>query len=121
MQILPAPSHSTGIELPETLKEFLTHITSPQGWLALLRHRPGHGWPLSMVAALELLAGFDNALPKRFPESKEQIRLAYELSKGRVLEDPIFLLCKEVLRVPFPAKLERPRPEVIADYMQIVR
>jgi hypothetical protein len=90
-------------------------------WRFLLRHRPGHGWPLSMVSALELLAGFDNALPKTFPASKEQIKFAYELSKGRILEDPTFLLCKEVLRVPFPPKLERPRPDVIADYMQVVR
>lgn len=73
-----------------------------------------------MISALELLAGFDNASAKAFAKSKEQIKLAYELSKGRVLEDPTFLLCKEVLRVPFPAKLERPRPDVIADYMQVV-
>lgn len=73
-----------------------------------------------MVSALELLAGFDGALTERFSEAKGRINLAYELSKGRVLEDPTFLLCREVLRVPFPSKLERPRPEVIADYMQVV-
>lgn len=73
-----------------------------------------------MVSGLELLAGFDNALSEKLPEAKTQIELAFQLSKGRILEDPTFLLCEEVLRVPFPAKLERPRPEVIADYMHVV-
>lgn len=73
-----------------------------------------------MVSALELLAGVDNALSEKFPEAKLQIEFAFQLSKGRLLEDPIFLLCKEVLRVPFPAKLGRPHPEVIADYMDVV-
>jgi hypothetical protein len=89
-------------------------------WLFLLRHRPGNGWPLSMISALELLAGFDGALFEKFPEAKAQIGLAHQLSKGRILEDPNFLLSKGVLRVPFPARLARPKPNVIADYMQVV-
>lgn len=88
-------------------------------WRFLLRHRPGHGWPLSIVTAVELLVGLDGASPQRFAHAKEQIGLAYRLSRGRVLEDPNFLFCKEVLRAPFPAKLARPRPELIADYMQV--
>lgn len=74
-----------------------------------------------MVSALELLVGLDGASTEKFPQAKERIDLAYDVSKGRILEEPVFLLCKEALRVPFPAKLERPRPEVIADYIQIVR
>lgn len=89
-------------------------------WRFLLRHRPGHGWPLSMVSALELLAGFDGASSEKFQEAKTQIEFACQLAKARLLEEPTFLLCKEVLRVPFPAKLERPRPELIADYMQVI-
>lgn len=73
-----------------------------------------------MVTALELLAGFDGAPPERFTEAKGGIELAYNLSKGRVLEEPNFLLCRDVLQVPFPAHIERPRPAVIADYMQVV-
>jgi len=73
-----------------------------------------------MVSALELLAGIDNASAQSFPEAKRAIDLAYQLANGRVLEEPVFLLCKEVLRVPFPAKLERPSPDLMADYMQIV-
>lgn len=74
-----------------------------------------------MVSGLELLAGIDDASAERFPKAKSGIDLAYELAKGRVLEEPVFLLCKEVFKVPFPAKLERPRPEVIADCVKIVR
>jgi hypothetical protein len=73
-----------------------------------------------MVSALELLAGIEGVSAERFPEAKTQIGLAYDLSKGRVLEDPTFLLCNEVLRAPFPTKLGRPDPDLIADYLQIV-
>jgi hypothetical protein len=34
-------------------------------WRYLLRHRPGHGWPLSLVTALELHM-FQSALLRRF-------------------------------------------------------
>jgi hypothetical protein len=60
---------------------------SESDWRFLIRHRPGHGWPLSIVSALELLAGVDNVSTERFAEAQAQITLAYELSKGRVLED----------------------------------
>jgi hypothetical protein len=93
---------------------------SLKDWRFLLRHRPGHGCPLSMVTALELLAGFDGASSERFWNAKGRINLACTLSKGRILEDPTFLLCTEVLRAPFPSKLERPRPILIADYMRVV-
>ena len=39
-----------------------------------------------MVSALELLAGFDNALSEKFPEAKMQIELAFQLSKGAFLK-----------------------------------
>jgi hypothetical protein len=90
-------------------------------WRFLLCHRPGHGWPLSAVTVLELLAGVDGLSAERFPEARQQIELACQLSKSRVLEEPRYLLCKEVLHVPFPAKLERLRPPVLLDYMQVMR
>jgi hypothetical protein len=88
-------------------------------WRFLIRHRPQHGWPLSTATVLELLVGLYKVSPERFSEAKEQIELAYNLSKGRVLEDPNFLLCKEVLCVSFPAKLGRLDPELLADYIHV--
>ncbi len=73
-------------------------------WRFLLKHRPGHGWPL------------------KFRRAKEQIDLACKLSKGRLpLEEPRLLLCKEVLGLPFPDTLPRLRPELLADHLEIVR
>ena len=92
-------------------------------WRFLLRHRPGHGWPLSFVTALELLAGLSTAPTDKFFAVKEQIELAYKLSKGRRApwDEPRFLFCKEVLGMPFPEKLGYVRPEVVADHMEVVR
>ena len=91
-------------------------------WRFLLKRRPGHGWPLSIVTATELLAGLPNVSSNRFVRAKGQIELACKLSKGRVpLEEPRFLLCKEVLGIPFPEKLGRLSPETIADHMKVVR
>ena len=91
-------------------------------WRFLLRHRPGHGWPISVVTALELLAALPGATLDKFQKLKGQIELAHKLSKGRVpLDDPRFLICKEVFRVPFPDKLPRIEPEVMADHMEVVR
>jgi hypothetical protein len=97
-------------------------VIAASDWRFLLRHRPGHGWPISVVTALELLAGLPDAPPEKFLRVKGQIELAYKLSKGRLpLEEPRFLLCKDVLRVPFPDKLARFPPELIADHIEIMR
>jgi hypothetical protein len=88
-------------------------------WRFLLARRPGHGWPLSSVTAVELLGGIREERPEKFGQQKEQIELAYQLSKGRIREDPRFLLCKEVLQVPF--SLPRLRPELLEDFMTVVR
>jgi hypothetical protein len=94
---------------------------SQRDWRFLLEHRPGHGWPLSAVTALELLAAFQETRSDRFFQGKAQVELAYQLSKGHVLEEPRFLICKELLRVPYPSE-EVPLPvDVLADHMQIVR
>jgi hypothetical protein len=94
---------------------------SQKDWRFLLGHRPGRGWPLSVVTALELLAGFQNLHSERFLRQKAQVELAYQLSKGRILEEPRFLLCEEVLRVPFPPERGRLPVDVIADHITVVR
>ncbi|MGA3178391.1 MAG: hypothetical protein ABSE19_13730 [Candidatus Acidiferrum sp.] len=88
-------------------------------WRCLLRHRPGHGWPLSAVTAVELLAGFQHPQSERFLEQKVQIELACQLSKGRIHEEPRVLFCKEVLRMSFPHP-QLPI-ELISDYLTVVR
>lgn len=93
---------------------------SQRDWRFLLGHRPGHGWPLSSVTILELLAGLQEAYPERFLQGKAQIELACQLSKGRNLEEPRSLICKEVLRVPFPSG-EVPLPvDILADHIHVV-
>lgn len=91
------------------------------GWRYLLRHRPGRGWPLSTVTVLELLAGLHDVPPDKFPKLREQVDLAFRLSNGRILEEPRFLLCTEVLRIPFPPDLVPPSSEVLGRYMDVVR
>jgi hypothetical protein len=93
-------------------------LISESDWRFLLRRRPGHGWPLSAVTAMELLAGVHDVPLEKV---RGQIELACKLSKVRVLEEPRFLLCKEVLRVPFPPELVPLRPAVLAKYMEVVR
>ena len=94
---------------------------SQKEWQYVLRHRPNHGWPLSSVTALELLAGIDATPPKDFPDARARIANAYNLSKGRVLEDPRHLLCKEILQIPFPQDQLPPFSPVISRYMDIIR
>ena len=96
-------------------------LISQTDWRHVLRQRPSRGWPLSNVTALELLVGLHAARPQDFLHVRERIALAYNLSKGRILEDPRFLLCKEVLCVPFPPDLIPPSPAVLATYMDLVR
>ena len=96
-------------------------LISQRDWRFLLAHRPRHGWALSSVTALELLAGLSNVSAEKFLKAREQFELARTLSKGRVpLGEPRFLLCKEVLHIPFPDKLAHIRPELLADYIEVV-
>jgi hypothetical protein len=94
---------------------------SQKDWRYLLRHRSGHGWPLSAITGLELLAGFQEGHSKGFLKQKAQVELAYQLSKGHTHEEPCFLLCEEVLRVPYPPERTRLRVDVIADQITVVR
>lgn len=96
-------------------------LISNADWKYLLRHRPRHGWPLSQVTALELLVGVHVVQPDEFANVKQRIELAYNVSNGRVLNDPRFLLCKEVLRVPFPPDQLPPAASVISKYIDVVR
>jgi hypothetical protein len=96
-------------------------LISQTDWKYLLRHRPRYGWPLSSVTALELLAGVDAAQPHDFLHVRERIALAYQLSRGRILEDPRFLLCKELLHIPFPPDQLPPFSQTISQYMDVIR
>jgi hypothetical protein len=94
---------------------------SPADWRYLLRHRPGRGWPLSQVTALELLTGVHFAGAEDFLSVRQRIELAYKLSNGRILKDPRLLLCEEVLRIPFPSDQLAPSAPVISRYIDVVR
>lgn len=87
-------------------------------WRFLAR-RPGHGWPLSSVTAVELLAGVQDERPDKFAQQREQVELACQLSKGHIHEQSRFLLCKEVLHVPF--LLPPLPPKFLEDLMTVVR
>jgi len=101
------------------------HVQSgliPQSdWLFLLQHRPRRGWPLSVVTVLELLAGLDRIPSEKFPDLRAQVNLACDLSRGRVLEDPMPMLCREVLQIPFPDRLRAPSSSTLNRYMEVVR
>jgi hypothetical protein len=89
-------------------------------WQAVLRHRPRHGWPLSSVTALELLAGLEDIPPGKFAPVSEQLDLAFDLSKGRILEDPRHLICSEVLHVPFPSQF-KPFGRFVTRFLDVAR
>jgi hypothetical protein len=59
--------------------------------------------------------------PDKFSAVKRDIELAMQLSKGRVLEDPRILLCRHVLRVPFPHDQVAPAASTISRYLDAVR
>jgi len=90
-------------------------------WRLLLRHRPGRGWALSAVTALELLAGLHDLRSETFPQLKERVELAFKLSNGRILEEPRVLLCAKVLHIPFPPDLVPPAADALARYLDVVR
>ena len=96
-------------------------ISRQADWSTLLRHRPNRGWPLSSVTALELLAGLDAGKAEGFLDVKQRIARAYNLSNGRVLEDPRVLLCKRILRIPFPDDQLAPAAQLISRYMDVIR
>jgi hypothetical protein len=103
------------------LADFQRGKISQSEWCALLRHRPRHGWPLSSVTAFELLAAVDAAPPENFPNVKERIALAYNLCKGRILEDPRFLICTELLHIPAPEVTLPSFAATLRKYMDVVR
>lgn len=70
---------------------------------------------------LELLAGLDGIPLEKFPNLQAQVKLAFDLSRGRVLEDPMPMLCREVLHIPFPARLVAPAGSMLHHYMEVVR
>jgi len=73
------------------------------------------------VTALELLAALPDVTEKTFPNLRKRVDLAYELSDGRVLEDPKFLICTELLRIPFPPDFVPPSAELLSKYMDVIR
>lgn len=74
---------------------------------------------MSIITALELLVGVNVVKPNDFPNVRQRIGLAYDLSKGRVLDDPRVLICKEVLRVAPPAVM--PSPLLTSKDMDVIR
>ncbi len=96
-------------------------LISASDWQHLLRHRPRRGWALSQVTALELLAGVHLAGSRGFTDVRQRIELAYNLSRGRVLEDPRILICKDVLHIPFPSDQMAPAASTASKYLDIVR
>jgi len=91
----------------------------PSEWKYLLRHRPGHGWPLSIVTLLELLVDLDNVGEARFSELKRRLDLADQLCKGRVADEARVLICRDLLRIPFPTELIPPPKQGLVNYMQL--
>jgi hypothetical protein len=72
-----------------------------------------------MITASELLAGVNVVKPNDFLNVRQRIGLAYDLSKGRVLDDPRVLLCKEVLRIAGPTVM--PSPLLTNKDMDVIR
>jgi len=91
---------------------------SEKDWRFLVRHSPHYGWPLSDVTAWELLVGVNVVKPRDFPSVRQRIGLAYDLSKGRVLQDPRVLMCRELLRIPPPTW---PRPLETSMELDVIR
>lgn len=58
---------------------------------------------------------------EKFVQQKEQVELAYRLSKGRIHEEPRFLICNEVLGRSLPREVPRLPVEILADHLTVVR
>ena len=73
------------------------------------------------MTAFELLAAIDAASPENFPNVKERIALAYNLCNGRILEDPRFLICTELLHIPAPQITLPSFARMVGKHMDVVR
>jgi len=81
---------------------------SPREWTLLKKQRPRRGWPLSAVTAMELLAGVDAVPDPQFSNARDAIRLAYELSAGRILPERRALICEKIFARRLPEVEIRP-------------
>ena len=101
------------------------HVQSgeiPQSdWKRVLGHRPGLGWPLSLVTALELQVDLADVEEKNFAEFRERINIAFRFANGFILEDPKFLICRDLLHIPFPPDLVPPSAAVLSMHMNVIR
>jgi hypothetical protein len=101
----------------------LSHVESGQisesDWRFLLRYVPRYRWRLSMITALELLHSIHGIPPEKFSYLRRRVELAFAVSKGRILKDPLSLLCAEVFHIPF--RLAAPAGEVVSLHLDIVR
>lgn len=75
---------------------------SPGDWRRVIRLRPARGWPASAITVLELLVGIHGVAPEDFDQAKKQLRHVWELSRGRVLDEPRVLLCRDLFHANFP-------------------
>lgn len=96
-------------------------VIAESDWKYMLRHRPGRGWPLSLVTVLELLVDLDNVTDQNFTEFRRRIEIAFRLANGSILEDPKFLICTDLLRVPAPLHLIPPSARVLSMHMDVIR
>jgi len=87
----------------------------------MLQHRPGLGWPLSLVTVLELLVDLDNVKEQNFAEFRERIDRAFRLANGRVLEDPKYLICTDLLHIAPPPEVVPPSTATLRLYMDVIR
>ena len=63
----------------------------------------------------------DEMRHEKFVQQREQVEFAYRLSKGRIHEEPRFLICNEVLGRSLPPEVPRLPVEILADHMTVVR
>ena len=96
-------------------------IISERDWKRLLQHRPGIGWPLSQVTALELLVDLDSVTEESFAQFRGRIERAFRLANGQVLEDPKFLICRDLIGIPPPPHVVPPSAAVLSMHMQVIR
>jgi hypothetical protein len=74
-----------------------------------------------MVTALELLSGVQAAQAERFLDQQAQIRLAIQISRGHILDDPRVLIRRELFGIMSPSHdLPDLVPPVIEDYVHVV-
>ena len=96
-------------------------IISRKDWQRVVQNKPGLGWPLSLVTVLELLVDLDNVTEENFAAFRERIDIAFRLANGQILEDPKFLICKNLLRVPVPPHIVPPSAAVLSMHINVIR